>query len=100
MVYRKKRQQGYGFKSKARSRRSRRKHRGYGQRGKGPRWDKFKARVKKGWAWAKPRIMDAGKKAIPGVKNLLLVPKGGRRKAIQNIGKQFGKDLLHNMSKG
>ena len=92
MAYRRKRQRGYG-----RGRRPRRSTRKHCQRGRGPRWDKFKATMKKGINWFKPRVVSAGKKAIPGVAKLLLTP-GSRKQNLKNIGKQFGRDLLHNMA--
>ena len=95
---RKKRQKGYGGHSIRKKR-----QKGYGRRrqfGRGPRWQKFKAKLSRAWKWAKPKLAAAGKKALPGVRNLILnTPKQKRKEALKRIGKNFGKNLLRSVAK-
>ena len=97
-AYRKKRQKGYGGAPIRKKR-----QRGYGggaQRGKGPKWDKFKARLKRGWHWIKPKLVEAGKQTIPEVAAMAPHNAGmQRREAVKVIGKRFGKNLLASLSR-
>lgn len=101
MPVRKKRQKGYGIPIR------KKRQRGYGgarrrifiyrknQIGRGEKWEKFKKTVKRGWKWAKPKIVSAGKKALPALEDLVMkTPREQRREALKRIGKQFGKDVL------
>lgn len=104
--YRTKRQKGYGPSIREKRQRGygpsirEKRQRGYGQTGKGPRWEKFKARLRRGWQWAKPKLYDAGRKAVPAVQKLILdTPRNRRKEALKSIGKQFGRDLLSNLKR-
>ena len=100
----KKRQAGWGRKRHSRKSGGRlRRRRRRSQRGRGPRWNRFKSWAKSGlrrtWKKIAPGMVSAGRRAIPHAVGILTSKHSGshKRRAAAGLAKKFGKDIVRSM---
>lgn len=69
------------------------------QRGRGPRWDKFKSFLGRAWGKIAPAAMSAGKKAMPHVLGIAMSKHGAdhKKKAALGLAKKFGSDVVRSL---
>ena len=113
-IYKRKHQAGWGRRKRRRqagwgSRRRRSYRRRNGrfrrQRGRGPKWDKFKTGVNdiasRAWSKIAPSMVSAGKRSIPRVAGILMSRGNAAHKktAFKGLAKKFGKDVFTDVMK-
>jgi hypothetical protein len=85
-------------------RRKRSRRTGRFQRGRGPRWNRFKAGVGKvanqAWSKIRPNLVSAGKAAIPRAVKVLLSLFADKSAGMKGVAMNFGKDLANSVIPG
>lgn len=64
------------------------------QRGRGAKWNKFKAFANRAWGKVVPHMKRAGRKAIPGLMGAMMSSGSNRSAKLTGVAKNFGRSVI------